>query len=358
MTLAANTSAEATAQGKRLVLIIDDDGIDRRRVIRWLGREYPICEAATARVGLDMARRLRPGCVLLDYRLTDANGLAVLEELTRADLSVVLLTGQGDEAVAVKALKGGAVDYLVKDAVTREELEAAVERALSRGASRQSLDEMPPEIAGFEDLARELLHPAVDDARAACVRASDATNEAERTRALGTVRSRLAEIDEHVAGLTAFARVEGMCRDMRTVDLAEIAAGVVARLADSPWSREVELHVEALPIVHGAEQGLGSVLHGLIGCALRNAASAPRGEVRVSASLTGSAWSIRIEDNGEPPRDVELSREVFLPYRRGTGRDLAFALAAQIIRRHAGDLWIEPNRPTGCKVTFSVSIKR
>ncbi len=92
-------------------------------------------------VDADAARRVlaeKPGAhdvLLLDYRLVGVNALELLRELRAGlavDLPVVLVTGQGDEAVAVEALRLGASDYLVKRNGYLHELPATLENAHSR----------------------------------------------------------------------------------------------------------------------------------------------------------------------------------------------------------------------------------
>jgi FixJ family two-component response regulator len=74
-------------------------------------------------------------CLVLDLRLPDLDGLAVQERLTRegAAIPIVFLSGQADVPSAAKALRYGAVDFLVKP-VDDSELLGAVARALARGA--------------------------------------------------------------------------------------------------------------------------------------------------------------------------------------------------------------------------------
>lgn len=338
----------------RLLLAIDDDATDRKRIIRWLGHQYAICEAATGRVGIDMARRLRPGCVLLDYGLPDASGLDILQELIRSDFSVILLTGQGDEDIAVRALKAGAVDYLVKDNATREEVNGAVSLGMARSAARRKFEKPRHDLSGFEGLAEELLRPGLASVSMACSEAVRVRPDLERL--LGPALETLVQLDEHVSGLRAFATVDRLCGPQEPVDLIEVGGEVKARLSDTQDVPRLPVEIRDLPIVHGSREALFRAMFELMRCALRHAL--PEGEgVRVHGALSGSVWQINVEDDGDPPSEREMSREVFLPFSRGTGRDLGLALAAQIVRRHQGDIWIETREPRGLRVTFTLPFK-
>ncbi len=85
------------------------------------------------------------GCVILDLRMPEMDGLEVQRRLQEADLNfpVIMLTGHGDIAVTVAAMKMGAVDFLVKP-FERESLLQAVENAWSvlynNGLRRQRMD--------------------------------------------------------------------------------------------------------------------------------------------------------------------------------------------------------------------------
>jgi diguanylate cyclase (GGDEF)-like protein len=69
----------------------------------------------------------------LDYRLGESNGLDILKEIREKGymLPVIMLTGQGDQEVAVQAMKTGATDYLVKSGLTSESLSKAVRHAIN-----------------------------------------------------------------------------------------------------------------------------------------------------------------------------------------------------------------------------------
>jgi DNA-binding NtrC family response regulator len=121
------------------ILIVDDDPETRARLDRALrqsGDGWDVREAATATEGLALASAPDVECVLLDYRLPDADGLTCLRELRRArpELPVVMVTGSGSEAVAVQAMKLGAADYVVKHATYVQVVPGLVREALGRRA--------------------------------------------------------------------------------------------------------------------------------------------------------------------------------------------------------------------------------
>ncbi len=103
----------------RNLLILDDDGAFRTRLGQaMMQRGFQVSAVATVEDAIDIARLNPPAFAVLDLRLDDGNGLAVVEELRqyRADCRVVMLTGYGGIASAVAAVKAGAVDYLSKPA--------------------------------------------------------------------------------------------------------------------------------------------------------------------------------------------------------------------------------------------------
>ncbi|MGM0575300.1 MAG: response regulator [Myxococcota bacterium] len=135
------------------LLLIEDNAVDREGLRRMLGPDYEIADADTARGGMDLCRTRRPDCILLDYRLPDADGTEVLDQLRPMGVATVMLTGQGNERIAVEALKRGAEDYLVKGGLTREALRRAISNAVERVQLRRRIARQQEEL---EDRLREL----------------------------------------------------------------------------------------------------------------------------------------------------------------------------------------------------------
>jgi DNA-binding response OmpR family regulator len=126
------------------LLVIDDSESDRLDYSRYLQSDtektYQIIEAETLEAGLGIWRSQPPDIVLLDLNLPDGDGLEFLEAINDhagEKVPVIMLTGQGDEKIAVNAMKLGAADYLVKGDITARLLTSKVscvlrETALSR----------------------------------------------------------------------------------------------------------------------------------------------------------------------------------------------------------------------------------
>ena len=123
---------------KYKILIIDDSAEDRVTFRYYLEKNseciYEFLEAELGDEGVTACLESKPDCVLLDYNLPDRDGLAVLKAINPDPLDpvfpVILLTGAGDESLAVKAMKQGAQDYLVKGEFSYRELHSAVHSAM------------------------------------------------------------------------------------------------------------------------------------------------------------------------------------------------------------------------------------
>jgi two-component system response regulator RegA len=103
----------------KTLLLLDDDVAFRTRLGRALAaRGFDVASTAGVVEAIDAARAKPPAFAVLDLRLDDGSGLSVVEELhrLRPDCKVVVLTGYGNIATAVAAVKAGAIDYLSKPA--------------------------------------------------------------------------------------------------------------------------------------------------------------------------------------------------------------------------------------------------
>lgn len=120
---------------KRKILIVDDEQSLLESLEMFFNeRGYHVYSATTAAEGLELNRSVQPDVVILDVRLPDKNGLDILEELQQnhRGKNVIIITAFHDMDTTIRAMKGGALEYIPKP-IDIEELEQAVVRALAVG---------------------------------------------------------------------------------------------------------------------------------------------------------------------------------------------------------------------------------
>jgi two-component system response regulator RegA len=136
-------------ESERTLLIVDDDQPLCQRLARAMERRgFLVTTADSVKGGVAAATGQAPAFAVVDLRLTDGSGLDVVSALreARPNARIVMLTGYGNIATAVAAVKAGAIDYLPKPADAD-----AVERAL---LSREAGLPLPPEDPMSADRVR------------------------------------------------------------------------------------------------------------------------------------------------------------------------------------------------------------
>jgi len=115
----SDTPMTNSAAAEKTLLIVEDDRPLRERLARAMeSRGFSVAIAETVAQGIARAKEAPPSYAVVDLKLEDGNGLDVVEVLhsTKPDARVVVLTGFGNIATAVAAVKYGAIDYLPKPA--------------------------------------------------------------------------------------------------------------------------------------------------------------------------------------------------------------------------------------------------
>jgi PAS domain S-box-containing protein len=134
---------------QRTVLVVDDSPEDCEMYCRYLVRlqeyNYRVIVANLGQEGLAQYQQQHLDAVLLDYRLPDMDGLEFIAALQtqgqKLTLPVIMVTGEGNEAIAVQAIKAGAQDYLVKGNITPEKLHLAVNATIKSVELQTQLQE-------------------------------------------------------------------------------------------------------------------------------------------------------------------------------------------------------------------------
>ena len=153
---------------RRLVHVVDDEDAVRRSVgflLRTSG--FDVQSHASGVAFLKEVKAAEPGCVLLDVRMPEIDGLEVQQQMAQRGVGwpVVILTGHGDVPIAVQAMKAGAVDFLEKPFD-----KASLLRALAAGfaifdrhdAAADSAQEAATRIAALTPREQDVLRGLAD----------------------------------------------------------------------------------------------------------------------------------------------------------------------------------------------------
>ena len=149
-----------------IVFVVDDD-VSIRDSLELLisSAGWQVETFATAQAFLARPRLPAPSCLVLDVSLPDLNGLDVQERIatTRMDMPIIFITGFGDVPMTVRAMKGGAVEFLTKpfrDDVLLSAIAQAIERShsvLGREAAIRQLRECHASLSRREREVMELV---------------------------------------------------------------------------------------------------------------------------------------------------------------------------------------------------------
>ncbi len=145
----ATPNASAGQADQRIILLVDDDRGLLRLMDKALRREgFATATASSGRAALAWLTQNQAGLMLLDLKLQDVQGTDLIQRLSETGRCppFIIITGQGDERVAVEMMKRGAMDYLVKDVDFLQFVPAVVKRALEQVDRERRLAEAEEQV--------------------------------------------------------------------------------------------------------------------------------------------------------------------------------------------------------------------
>lgn len=344
---------------KLTVLIIEDDAVDREAVRRLLDPDrYVFAEASSGLEGLDLARKSDPDCILLDYRLSDSDGLELQRSLLEIApyTPVIMLTGQGSEWVAVEAMKRGASDYLVKDALSRETLQRAVDGAVTCSSLQERLDAKQREIDDILSIAYNDLREPLGNVDLAARRVRALVTDEARDE-VDTILENNTSMRALIDDLLDFARADQPDPRAGLVDLGASLEEALDDLRPAIETSGARVDHGRLPAVYGSPRSMRRLLRDLLDNAIKFHGNT-KPVVRVESERTDGMWRVSVSDEGRGFDEAFLPH-AFEPFRRHgsdgmPGNGIGLAICRRIVEHHHGRIWIDSGPGRGAVVHFTL----
>jgi signal transduction histidine kinase len=343
------------------ILIIDDNEDDRllyRRTLKKNGDgKYNIIETDEGEEGLRFASTEQPDCILLDYSMPGRNGLEVLKDLRQQNpfVPVVMLTGQGNETVAVNAMQQGAQNYITKSTINSESLTQAIRTAIENCALQKRIEEQRQSLEIFTHaLAHDLKEPVrtIRSFVDLVSRHVEIKGKAEEYfKFISDAADRMAALIDTVYFYT---RLDGSEPQIATevCDVNQALEDAKGNLTELIRERKALITCDSLPQIRANRMQMIQMLQNLISNAIQHSEGHP--VIHLSGVRQDRQWTLSIKDNG-PGISPDFGDKIFEPFRRSSkqakGLGLGLAICKKIMEHHKGRIWYE-SKPGGGTIFF------
>lgn len=357
------------------ILIVDDEpGLLASLVMAFQKQGYQARGAASGVEALGKLREAAVDVVLTDIVMPGMDGLALMDRIRvdYRDTAIILMTGGATVESAVRALKGGASDYVVKPFRLAEILHVVERCCEQHGLRRENLQlsELNRRLQELDQLKSNLLSAVSHEFRTPLtimhgwldllMKGQFGPVPPEQRESLAAVHKSAVRLGRLIANLLAFVeyeRSEGT-RGSEAVSLHRLVRDAADELTPDCTERKVSLAVNipsALPAVQGDGARLRLVFLNLMENAVKF--NEPGGEVIVTARTDNVDVEVQVANtHGAVPADaVHRLLQPFTqgdmgPSRPAGGLGLGLAVARAIVHAHGGELRLEANRGTGATV--------
>ena len=364
--------ARMTSGESARVLVIDDESIileSCRRVLQRSGYEVETFDRGAA--GLERLIAWRPQVLVVDIRMPELDGFAVIRRVRELDPDVVIvtITGYANVATAVDAMRAGAYDFLPKP-FTPDELRLIVGRAVERSRlareSAQLRREKEEAERGFATfLSHELKTPLVAVKQYLDVLAYQAGAELPEAARTWITRSqeRLAEMLALLQDWLTLSKVERGALGARgtSADLAAVIAQVVEAQRPQAELCGVGLEAASAPAcrVRGDEVALSTVVSNLVANAIRYNRRGGRATVTLRADGAEAVLEVADTGLGIPAEALPCLGTEFFRVQADDRRDipgtgLGLAICKRIVAELGGR--VEVQSTVGAGSTFVVRL--
>jgi signal transduction histidine kinase len=366
------------APSRPRILIVDDEAAQMRALCDTLRDQgYDTTGFTDARVALDMLSGTRFDLLLADLMMPAMDGIALLQAAQRldGDLVGIIMTGEGTIATAVAAMKGGALDYILKPfklsvilPVVARAL-AVRDLRLANAALEQSVRERTAELeaanAELEAFAFSVSHD-LRSPLSVIIGAAEILSEdhaqllaPQARQAVDGIMVSAERAARLINDLLRLSRLGRQPLSKRPIDIRALVDEVLDEVRDEARQPPIDVRIGPLCNASGDPALLRQVFVNLLSNAFKftRGRASPIVEIACEGRDGERVYSVR--DNGAG-FDAHAATDLFGAFRRfhttqqfdGTG--VGLSIARRIVERHGGRIWAESAPDCGATFRFSL----
>jgi two-component system, sensor histidine kinase and response regulator len=363
------------------LLIVDDEAAQLRALCDTLRLEGYVTEGFGS--GPQALATLRPGefdLLLTDLMMPGMDGITLIDAAKKIDPALVALvmTGHGTIDTAVRAMQGGALDYILKPFKLNVIL-PVIARALNVQRLRRENAELHARekqrsaelAAAYHDLeafsysiSHDLRAPLRSMDGFAAILESDFAEQLgdEGRRILKIIRGGSQKMDELIVSLLEFSRAGRSALQFDHVDMTLLADAAASEVRAVYVGPEPQIDIGELPPVQADPIVIRQVWCNLIGNALKYSAKRATPKISVTGRIDNGEAIYQVEDNGAG-FDMRYADKLFGVFQRlhrsdefsGTG--VGLAIVQRIIARHGGRIWAKGSPDAGACFQFALPVR-
>lgn len=345
---------------KKTLLIIDDSEDDIEMYRRFIRKDpkctWKVYDADNMDSATDTLERHYIHCVLLDYSLPGSSGLKILTEFRKEYpfLPIIVLTGEGNENVAVQAMRLNAQNYLVKSELSPDTLQKEIHNAIDLASLNQKVEDQKEALQNFAAiLAHDLKEPLrsinyfID--RLNSEFSGEMNNNAEKY--FDFISGAAKRMTELIDTVSIFTYLENSEQKMERLELQEVKENAIKNLDTAIREKNAHITSEELPQIYGDRIQLTQLLQNLIGNGIKYCENGTP-SINISAQRDQNGCVICIKDNGIG-MEAQFLEKIFEPFKRlhtaqeYSGSGLGLATCKKIVDRHNGKIWCDSTEGEG-----------
>ena len=348
-----------------IILIIDDNIDDRILCKRCLGKNISanlqILEASNGESGLNVLEDNIPDVILLDYSLPGRNGIEVLKRIRAKHpyIPVIMLTGQGNEEIAVQVMKEGAQDYITKSNINKDSLYRIIKIAVEHCEMQQKIDEQQKALSLFtRALAHDLKEPVRTIRSFLKLLKKESKFFGKSLNYFNRISIAANNMSNLIDSVFTYTRLADATElKMQKCNMNEVIKNVMINLGQQIKESGAKIVYDKLPFVHANETQMTQLFQNLISNAINYTET--NSVIKISATEGNKIVEFKVQDNGAGIAEENLYK-IFEPFKRfnsnnNKGSGLGLAICQKIVEKHGGEICCESSVNEGATFSFSLS---